>query len=144
MCQTTTSPSVVPTFNNEQRNSKYKLGIFLGSMSIFISILGASLTFPFLQTQRDKFNCNALCYGSMQSTRSGLTMVGTILVGRLSDKYGRIKVLWLGTIASMFSYLINLHGNSIEALWIALIPSALLNHNYSVLKVREYSKYTLK
>ena len=80
-------------------------------------------------------NCNVIICRSMQSARSGLTMVGTVVVGRLSDKCGRAVVLWIGTAASIFSYLINLHGNSITALWVGLIPSALLNHNFSVLKV---------
>lgn len=110
------------------------IGIHLGALSIFISILGASLTFPFLQSERDRLGCGALCYGSMQSTRSGLTLVGTMVVGRLSDKVGRTTVLFIGAAASMLTYLINFNGDSIETLWLALIPAALLNHNFSVLK----------
>lgn len=108
-------------------------GITLGSLSVFISILGAACTFPFLQSQRDILKCDALCYGSMQSTRSGLSLVGSVVIGRLSDKIGRSKVLWLGVIASSCSYLILLYGSSITAMWLSLIPSSL-NHNYNVLK----------
>lgn len=110
------------------------MGVLFGSLSIFASVLGASLTFPFLQAQRDKLNCDVLCYGSMQSARSGLTMIGTILVGRMSDRLGRSKVLWIGTAASLFSYSVNLQGTSITAMWISLVPSSLLNQNFSVLK----------
>ena len=111
-----------------------RTGVLLGSLSLFISVLGASLTFPFLQSQRDKLSCDALCYGSMQSTRSALTMIGTVIVGRLSDKLGRKVVLLVGTSSSIVSYLLGLHGNSLTMLWLALIPGALLNHNFSVLK----------
>jgi MFS family permease len=109
-------------------------GIIYGSLSVFVSMIGAAVTIPFAQAQRDNLNCDVLCYGSMQSTRSGLSLVGNVLVGRLSDKYGRITMLWVGVCASLLSYLINFNGNSVQAMWIALIPSALLNQNYSVLK----------
>jgi len=109
-------------------------GLLLGSCSIFLSMLGASLTFPFLQSQRDSLGCDALCYGSMQSVRSGLSLVGSALAGRLSDNLGRIPVLWLGLIASIVSYFIALLGGSIQTMWLAMIPAALLNQNFSVLK----------
>lgn len=109
-------------------------GVYIGSIAVFLSFLGATLTFPFLQSQRDKFGCDALCYGSMQSLRSGLSMIGTVLIGRLSDQLGRAIVLWIGVAASIVSYLINLHGQSLTAIWLAIIPAALLNQNFSVLK----------
>jgi DHA1 family tetracycline resistance protein-like MFS transporter len=109
-------------------------GVILGALSIFTSVLGAALTFPFLQSERDRLECGALCYGSMQSTRSGLTLIGTMVVGRLSDKLGRQTVLYIGAVSSILSYSINYGGDSINVLWIALVPAALLNHNFSVLK----------
>ena len=37
-----------------------------------------------------------------------LSISGTMLVGRMSDRLGRSTVLWIGTAASMFSYAVNL------------------------------------
>lgn len=109
-------------------------GILFGSISVFISILGAALTFPFLQAQRDSLGCDALCYGSMQSVRSGLSLLGNVLIGRLSDRFGRQRMLWLGLLASLVSYAINYFGGNVTAMWLAMIPSSLLNQNFSVLK----------
>eukprot|EP01035_Chromulina_nebulosa_P016990 gene16990-22487_t len=109
-------------------------GLFYGALSVFIGVLAASLTFPFQQSQRDLLMCDALCYGSMQSARSFLSLLGSALVGRLSDKYGRQSMLWVGLLSSIVSYIIYLNGTSIMMLWIAMIPSSLLNQNYSVLK----------
>lgn len=109
-------------------------GVLLGSISIFLTMFGAALTFPFLQSQRDFLGCDALCYGSMQSARSGLSLVGSALAGRMSDSLGRVPVLWLGLIASISSYIVALFGESILAMWLAMIPAALLNQNFSVLK----------
>jgi MFS family permease len=52
----------------------------------------------------------------------------------MSDKIGRIPSLYIGTIAYLSSYIINIRMNSIAGMWISLVPSSLLNQNYSVLK----------
>ena len=71
---------------------------------------------------------------NIKSTRSGLSLIGTILVGRLSDRFGRAILLYIGTLASIFSFCCNIYGNSVTALYISIVPSALLNQNFSVLK----------
>ena len=109
-------------------------GVVIGSIAVFLSVLGAAVTFPFLQAQRDRFECNALCYGSMQSLRSGLTLAGNMIVGRLSDRMGRKFALWLGVAASLMTCVLNYQTESIEQMRIAMIPSSLLNQNYTVLK----------
>ena len=78
--------------------------------------------------------CDALCYGSMMSARSALSLIGSILVGRMSDKIGRIRVLWIGLISSVASYYIGYSIPTMQGMWLAMIPSSLLNQNYSVLK----------
>lgn len=109
-------------------------GVIIGSVAVFISVLGAAVTFPFLQSQRDLFQCDAECYGFMQSLRSGLTLVGTIFVGRVSDRFGRRFALWVGVGASMATCVLNYRMTTIQEMWIAMIPSSLLNQNYTVLK----------
>jgi len=125
----------------ENRTEHLKKATFLGCFSIFFSILGASMTFPYLQERRDNLGCDALCFGSMQSARSGLNLIGSFLVGRLSDKMGRSNALWIGTISSLLSHIINFTGSSITAMWISMVPSSLLNQNFSVLKAL-FSDYT--
>ena len=109
-------------------------GIIIGSIAVFVSVLGAAVTFPFLQAQRDRFECDALCYGSMQSLRSGLTLAGNMIVGRLSDRVGRKFALWLGVMANLTTCVLNYQTDTIEMMRIAMVPSSLLNQNYTVLK----------
>ncbi len=116
-------------------------GVIWGSMSVFISVLGSAAMHPFLQAQRDKLECDALCYGNIQSARSGLGIVGSAFVGRISDRFGRTSALWIGICASLTSFVINYNTSSIEGMWFALIPSALLNQNYTVLKAL-FADYT--
>ena len=96
-------------------------GVIIGSVAVFISVLGAAVTFPFLQSQRDLFQCDAECYGFMQSLRSGLTLVGTIFVGRVSDRFGRRFALWVGVGASMATCVLNYRMTTIQEMWIAMM-----------------------
>lgn len=107
---------------------------WLGSLSLFIGFFASSLTFPFLQSQRDKLGCDALCFGTMQSARSTLSLIGSVLIGRLSDAYGRSAALYVGVAASLFSLAVNLYASDILFMWIAMVPVALLNQNFSVMK----------
>jgi MFS family permease len=109
-------------------------GVTLGSISVFVSLLGGSMTIPFLQSQRDSLSCDALCYGTMQSLRSGLTLVGSVFVGRLSDRLGRKVCLYIGLAASVLQYSISVNFNSLDGMRMAMVPSSLLNQNFNVLK----------
>lgn len=134
------SPPPPSVQSSEPLKKRTHSGIMLGCLSVFVSMVGASFTFPFLQSQRDSLGCDALCYGSMMSTRSALSLVGSVLVGRLSDKIGRIRVLWIGLSASILSYWISYTTPTVTGMWLALIPSSLLNQNYTVLKAL-FSEY---
>jgi len=100
----------------------------------------------------------------MTSVRSALSLVGTAVVGRLSDKNGsflartlgslgrgknsiggegdmnngsasgRRACLYLGTIASLIGLTIAASMNSLHGLWLSMIPGALLQHNFEVYK----------
>ena len=126
--------SSTKTSSDGKGRTETNWGVTLGSISVFISLLGASMTFPFLQAQRDSLGCDALCYGTMQSARSGLTLVGSVFVGRLSDRLGRKVCLYIGLAASVLSFTISCNFNSLDGMRMAMVPSSLLNQNFNVLK----------
>ena len=135
-------------------------GTLLACLALLLLITGMSVTFPQMQSRRDELGCNALCYGSMTSVRSALSLVGTAVVGRLSDKNGsplartlgalgkgratdgaeagtpsgRRACLLLGTIASLVGLAVAVSMNSLRGLWLSMIPGALLQHNFEVYK----------
>lgn len=82
--------------------------------------------------------------GSLTSVRSGLSLVGTALMGRLSDSNtsilarsigsvgkdtrpsGRRACLYIGTVATIFGLVIAISVDSLQGLWLSMIPSALV------------------
>ena len=135
-------------------NAKQKLakGTLYACISVTFLITGLAVTFPLLQSRRDELQCDSLCYGSMTSVRSALTLVGTAIVGKLSDKNGTILArtlgtlgkgseasgrracLHLGTIASLAGLVISVTMDTLQGLWLSAIPSALLSHNFDIYK----------
>lgn len=109
-------------------------GILLGSFIAFLSVSASAVTFPFAQARRDALGCDALCQGAQTSLRSGLTLIGAALIGRASDRLGRIPMLWIGAAASLVSFAINASRDTLDGMWWAIVPVALLNHNFAVCK----------
>lgn len=111
-------------------------GTLLGSISVALLILSFSLTMPHLQSRRDALGCDALCYGSLLSTRSLLSLIGAALMGRLSDisSHARTYCLYTGSLASLMGMILAAQTNSITGMWISMIPGALLQHNIEIFK----------
>ena len=129
-------------------------GTLLSCVSVVLLITGMSITSPHAQSRRDALGCDSLCYGTMTSVRSALGLVGTAVIGKLSDKNGsflaislgslgtstyngpsgRRACLYLGTIATLIGLAVSLFMNSMLGLWLAVIPDALLQHNFDVYK----------
>ena len=129
-------------------------GTLLSCVSVVLLITGMSITSPHAQSRRDALGCDSLCYGTMTSVRSALGLVGTAVIGNLSDKNGsflaislgslgtatyngpsgRRACLYLGTIATLVGLAVSMFMNSMLGLWLAVILDALLQHNFDVYK----------
>ncbi len=84
----------------------------------------------------------------MTSARSTLSLIGSALMGRLSDSYnsssgsgsgsgkinGRILCLYIGTLATLLGFVADTSMYSIKGMWLGMIPGALLQQNFSVFK----------
>jgi len=104
------------------------------SIMCFLLVTSFSVTMPFMQTRLDDFGCDALCRGGQTSLRSGLNLIGATLIGRASDRFGRVPMLWIGLIATLVSVAINKGMDSAEGMWYAIIPVALFNQSFGVSK----------
>jgi hypothetical protein len=83
-----------------------------------------------------------MCVGTMTSARSTLTLVGLTIIGKASDSKSLDKKLggtrWaflvFGVVAAARLMIIATQADSISALWVSMIPSALFQQNFNVLK----------
>ena len=118
-------------------------GFFYGTISLALVVTASTVMMGFAQSRRDRLGCDTVCVGGMTSARSTLALVGSTVVGKSSDstyfdrKLGvsaRQVFLVLGIVASAMELCIASQSDSLVGLWISLIPPALLQQNFNVLK----------
>ena len=150
MCRPTDAPVTKVQHGAEpqtkKENEALRQGTLYGSLSLALIIAGFSLTMPHLQSRRDALQCDSLCYGSMTSARSALSLVGGFFISRLSDRdtsfvartigrgSGRRACLYIGTVASIIGLMIGGATFSIAGMYLSMVPGALFQQNFSVLK----------
>jgi MFS family permease len=149
MCKITTenakAPAAVPSENEAppltSAQQKLRKGTIYGALSVALLTLSFSLTMPHMQGRRDELGCDSMCLGSMTSARSTLSLMGSAVIGRWSDSTsmqahgGARKIcLLVGSLATLLGLVIAANTNSLEGMWLSLIPGALFQQNFNVLK----------
>ena len=116
-------------------------GFLYGTISLASLVTAGSVTLGHYQSRRNELGCDALCVGSMTSARSTLTLVGATFVGRWSDSRAldnmggaRRIFLFLGVLALALDLFFSSTATTLPGLWMSMIPSALFQQNFNVLK----------
>ena len=73
---------------------------------VFLDNLGFSIVFPYLFFYDSSLGASAFVYGVLLSAYSLMSFVFTPIVARLSDRYGRRKILLPALLISALSYVV--------------------------------------
>lgn len=116
-------------------------GFLYGTLSLALLVTAASVVMGFYQSKRDALGCDVQCIGTMTSARSTLTLVGSTIIGKCSDSTALDRIggarrafLIIGVVAFALDLLLSFRASTINSLWISMIPSALFQQNFTVLK----------
>lgn len=110
---------------NTDRNVK-EVPIYPLLLVNFIGTLGISLVLPFLIFLVERFGGNALVYGIISSMYPFFQLIGSPLLGKWSDCYGRKKVLLLSQAGTLLSWIIFFVALFIPVLKLATVNSGIL------------------
>ena len=92
----------------------------------FVGTLGFSIVVPFMVFLVAKWGGNAIVYGAAASTYSAFQLIGAPILGRLSDRIGRRRVLLASQLGTLASWMIFLLAFAVPTYALFQVGSALL------------------
>lgn len=147
--------NITPVLKPTPQRIVVNWGPAIGATSLGLVMAATSVTMPHYMAQRDAVGCgDSLCHGSMASLRSACSLVGAVLTGKVSDalsassstvpQWGGARKwsLWLGVAGTALSLQLALTAETVADLRTSVVPAALLQQNFSVLKTIVAEYYT--
>src|SRR3990167_11474297 len=109
--------------------NKPLLTIFL---IVFVDLLGFGIILPLLPYIAEKFKADPAQIGFLSATYSFFQLIATPILGRLSDRYGRKKLLIISQIGSTFGYLLLGLAHNLPLLFISRMVDGITGGNISI------------
>lgn len=111
---------------------KNQKALFTIALIVFIDLLGFGIIIPLLPYIAENFSANASQIGFLVATYSLFQFISSPILGRLSDRYGRKKLLFLSQIGSSLGFLILGLATSLPLLFLARIIDGITGGNISI------------
>jgi DHA1 family tetracycline resistance protein-like MFS transporter len=112
----------------EKLDFKKILPIFI---IVLIDLLGLTIIIPLLSMYAATFGSTPLVIGLLGAAYPVAQFIGTPFLGRLSDRYGRKKILLISQIGTLIGFLVLAASNSIWMLFLSRIIDGLSGANIS-------------
>lgn len=111
------------------KNNKSLMTIFL---IVFIDLLGFGIILPLLPYIAEKYSAGPLQIGLLTATYSFFQLIASPILGRLSDRYGRKKLLIISQLGSALGYLILGLAGNLPLLFLSRIIDGITGGNISI------------
>jgi MFS transporter, DHA1 family, tetracycline resistance protein len=109
--------------------NKQLLTIFL---IVFIDLLGFGIVLPLLPFIGEKYGANPFAIGLLTATYSFFQLISSPILGRLSDRYGRKKLLIISQFGTFIGFILLGLANSLPLIFISRIIDGATGGNISI------------
>lgn len=99
---------------------------------VFIDLLGFGLILPLLPYIAESYSANPLMIGVLSATYSLFQFIAGPILGRLSDRYGRKKILIISQLGSVLGYLLLATAHSLPLLFLSRVIDGITGGNISI------------
>jgi len=99
---------------------------------VLIDLLGFGIILPLLPYIAEKYKANPFEIGMLTASYSFFQLIASPILGRLSDRYGRKKILMISQFGSAIGYLIMGLAGNLPLLFVSRIVDGITGGNISI------------
>ncbi|MCM8832222.1 MAG: MFS transporter [Candidatus Omnitrophica bacterium] len=99
---------------------------------VFVDLLGFGIILPLLPFIAQRYSASPFAIGFLTATYSLFQFISSPILGKLSDKYGRKRLLIISQTGSMIGYLILAFASNLPLIFLARIVDGITGGNISI------------
>ena len=101
-------------------------------MTVFIDLVGFGIIIPVLPLYAEHFNASPITIGWLTGIYSGMQIIFTPILGRLSDRFGRRPVLIISIIGTAIGFALMGMARGLPLLFVARILAGITGGNIAI------------
>ena len=106
--------------------------LFVLFLTVFIDLVGFGIVIPILPLYAEQFHASPVTIGWLTGIYSGMQIIFTPILGKLSDRFGRRPVLLVSIIGTAIGFWLMGLGHSLTLLFAARILAGITGGNISI------------
>ena len=106
--------------------------LFVLYLTVFIDLVGFGIVIPILQLYAEHFHASPVAIGWLTGIYSGMQIIFTPILGKLSDRFGRRPVLFISIVGTALGFALMGFAQSLTLLFAARILAGITGGNISI------------
>ncbi|HEY2140192.1 MAG TPA: MFS transporter [Chthoniobacterales bacterium] len=106
--------------------------LFVLFLTVFIDLVGFGIVIPVLPLYAEHFHASPVAIGWLTGIYSGMQIIFTPILGKLSDRFGRRPVLFVSIVGTAIGFLLMGLAHSLTLLFAARILAGITGGNISI------------
>src|SRR6476620_12569920 len=99
--------------------------LFVLFLAVFIDLVGFGIVIPILPLYAEHFHASPIAIGWLTGIYSGMQIIFTPILGKLSDRFGRRPVLFISIVGTAIGVALMGMAHSLTLLFVARILAGL-------------------
>ncbi|HYJ06450.1 MAG TPA: MFS transporter [Chthoniobacterales bacterium] len=112
--------------------SRPRSPLFVLYLTVFIDLMGFGIVIPILPLYAQDFHASPMVIGWLTGIYSGMQIIFTPILGRLSDRFGRRPVLLVSIVGTAIGFALMGVAQSLTLLFVARILAGITGGNISI------------
>jgi DHA1 family tetracycline resistance protein-like MFS transporter len=112
--------------------AKPRSPLFVLFLTVFIDLIGFGIVIPILPLYAENFHASPIAIGWLTGIYSGMQIIFTPILGKLSDRFGRRPVLFVSIVGTALGFALMGLAHSLTLLFVARILAGITGGNIAI------------